>query len=67
MDALRIGPARSKIERTGIGFRVVGIAHVDAQPHRTRREAKAIADRIARDASSYLAAVAELRVPGACS
>lgn len=52
------------IEETTIGYRIPGIAFVDAGPVRSMNEAREFAERIARDQVSYLATMAELRIEG---
>lgn len=48
----------------GDTFTVPGAATIQAKPHRRRREARELADRIAANARDYLPVIAALGVPG---
>ena len=58
-------PLRSiPIVKMANGYRVEGLADVEARPHRMMHEARQLAERIRADADSYLATVRQFNVPG---
>jgi hypothetical protein len=55
---------RAGVERLHNGYRVAGVATVEAWPHRPMAHALGIARRLVRDAAGYLAVIRDYAVPG---